>query len=424
MVVYKFGGASVKDADSVRNLTKIVTDCIDDKIIVVSAMDKTTRALEKLVNSYYKAQNDLWTIFNDIKNFHFSIIEKLVPDSTHSIYNETDRWFLKLQERLLISPSLCFDYDYDQIVSFGEIFSTVIVSQYLKFIEYQHLWVDIRKVIRTDNTYREAKINWELSEEIAKNTFLFQKYNSFVTQGFIASTTTDTTTTLGKEGSDFTAATLAFLLNAEKVVIWKDVDGVYNADPKRFPNPQKLDKISFHEAIELAYYGATVIHPKTIKPLQNKQIPLYVKSFIYPQNEGTLVKEFQVNDLPKMMPIFILKDDQLLISILPTDFSFIAEDNLSKIFALFAKYHIRINLMQNAAISFSACVDNVPEKIKPVIKELQKQFKVLYNDNLQLVTIRHYTLKAVEEVIQNKEILVQQKSRFTARFVVRNANSV
>jgi aspartate kinase len=312
-----------------------------------------------------------------------------------------------------------YNHHYDQIVSMGEIISSRIVAAYFNEVKSDCLWLDARGIIQTDNTYREGKVDFELTQQLAEKELvpLLKQHKLILTQGFIGGTSENFTTTLGREGSDYTAAILAYSTNAESVTIWKDVPGVLNADPKWFSDTKKIDSLTYQDAIELAYYGATVIHPKTIKPLQNKNIPLYVKSFIDSSAQGTIIKDSNKH-LP--IPSFIFKINQMLITISPRDFSFIAEDNLSKIFGLFHQHQVKINVMQLSAISFSVCVDMDDKKIQPLIQTLQNDYKVLYNDALELVTIRYYDQSTIDRVSINKEILMEQKSRYTVQLVVRN----
>jgi aspartate kinase len=301
----------------------------------------------------------------------------------------------------------------------GEVISTKIISAYLNDVGLQNKWVDARGLIQTDNSYREGKVDFELTETLIKRDLLpvFNSFNSIVTQGFIGGTSENFTTTLGREGSDYTASILAYCLNADNVTIWKDVPGVLNADPKWFSHTKKIDQLSYHDAIELTYYGASVIHPKTIKPLQNKNIPLHVKSFLQPQEEGTIIKD---GDKRLNIPSYIFKINQVLISIQPKDFSFIAEDNLSDIFEVFAKFGVKINLMQLSAISFSVCCDHDIIKIEALVNDLQTQFKVLYNSGLELMTVRYYTQETIDTLTAQKIILLEQRSRFTVQMVMRN----
>ncbi|PLX20271.1 MAG: aspartate kinase, partial [Marinilabiliales bacterium] len=310
-----------------------------------------------------------------------------------------------------------YDLKYDQVVSYGEILSTKIVSAYLNYQELRNNWVDIRKVFVTDDTYREATIDFELTGNQVKKTFTYDDEKIYLTQGFIGGSKKGFVTTLGREGSDYSAAVLANLLDAKKVVVWKDVDGIMNADPQYFDTSGKLDKLSYQEAVELAYFGAKVIHPKTLKPLHNKNIPLYVRSFINPDGEGTEIDCFKKYD--QNLPIFILKKDQMLISLFPKDLSFVIEDELSKIFKYLSEHRIKVNLIQNSAISISFCIDNANNKTKQLIEKFGEDYKVLYNDQLELLTIRHYSVAAIESVTKNRKIYIDQRSRHTAHFVIR-----
>ena len=418
MKVFKFGGASVKDADSVRNVAHILTSCNDEKITaVISAMGKMTNALEKLLAAYYHNSGDVDAEFSKIKEFHLNIAKGLFADSNHGIFSEIENIFSFLKTKLLLPASDNYDYEYDQIVPIGEIISSKILSAYLNFTGINNTWVDARSIIRTDNIYREARIDWNKTVELVKASMQFNNERVYVTQGFIGSTAENISTTLGREGSDFSAAILAYSLDAEEVVIWKDVPGVLNADPKYFDNTVKLDRLSYYDAIELAYYGASVIHPKTIKPLQNKKIPLYVKSFANPKLDGTVIQDDKIE---LMVPSFIFKMNQVLITISPRDFSFIAEQNLGDIFYKLSGLGIRINVMQNTALSFSISVDRDEKKILQLIKLLETDYIVKYNTNLELVTIRNYDNETIERVTENKEILLEEKSRNTMQMVMRD----
>ena len=347
-------------------------------------------------------------------------MNELFENKKHPIFNEVHNTFVEIEWEIEDEAVREYDYIYDQIVSVGEVLSTKIVSAYLNETGLSNTWQDIRNVIQTDNTHRNAKVDWELTEKLAQKeiqTKIAKGQSVILTQGFIGSSSELFTTTLGREGSDFSAGILAHCLNAESVTIWKDVPGMLNADPKWFDETTKLDNISYHEAVELAYYGASVIHPKTIKPLHNKNIPLFVKSFVSPKNDGTIINQNTQKD--DLVPSFIFKMNQVLISISAKDYSFIMEDSLSHIFGLFSERGVQINLMQNAAISFSVCVDFDNQKTMSLIDELKKNYKVLYNDALELVTIRHYDQKTIDRVTLDKEILVEQKSRQTARFVMK-----
>lgn len=415
MKVFKFGGASVKDADSVRNVVSVLKRFPNEQlIVVVSAMGKTTNALEKLTTVFFN-RKDYYSVFNEIKQYHFSILEKLFTNSSHPIFTEVNQIFFLLEKKIINHPLFSYDKEYDQIVSLGEIISTKIVSAYLNEAGIKNTWLDVRSIIHTDNSWREGKVNWLLTEEAGKK--IINGDRIFVTQGFIGKTADNFTTTLGREGSDYTAAILAYCINAESVTIWKDVPGVMNADPKWFDETKLIEQMNYQDAIELSYYGATIIHPKTIKPLQNKKIPLYVKSFLQPDEKGTVI-----NDLlsPLPVPCFIFKINQILISISPKDFSFIVEENLSGIFKTFSDYNVKINVMQNSAISFSVCVDNDDKKIPFLIAKLQENFRVLYNDDMELITIRYYDQSTIDRVCIGKKILMEHKSRYTVQLVVKN----
>lgn len=421
MQVFKFGGASVKDAASVKNVVEVLKLFPQQKLcVVISAMGKTTNALERLANAFFYKTENAETVLEEIKQFHISICDGLFPNKQHPIYTELENTFVELYWAIEDEPTHGFDFEYDQIVSMGEVVSTKIVSAYLNEIGVNNKWVDARGVIQTDNTYREGKVDFDLTESlVAKDLLpLFNHYSIVITQGFIGGTSENFTTTLGREGSDYTASILAYCLNAQNVTIWKDVPGVLNADPKWFSNTKKIEELSYHDAIELTYYGATVIHPKTIKPLQNKNIPLYVKSFLNPKETGTVVRD---GDKRLNIPSYIFKVNQVLISIQPKDFSFIAEDNLSDIFEVFSRYGVKINLMQLSAISFSVCCNDDKEKIQNLVNDLQQQFKVLYNSGLELMTVRYHTQETIDYLTQKKVILLEQRSRYTVQMVMKDA---
>ncbi|HWY37811.1 MAG TPA: aspartate kinase [Bacteroidia bacterium] len=419
MKVFKFGGASVKDAAAVKNAASIVKLYPGELIIVVSAMGKTTNNLERLMDAFFYKKENAEKVLEEIKQFHLSILKDLFPNPSHTIYTQIENDFVELHWAIEDEPTYSYNHEYDQVVCMGEIISSRILAAYLAEAGIPSTWVDARNIIQTDNTYREGNVDFELSQQLAQKELLplLKQHKVIVTQGFLGGTSENFTTTLGREGSDYTAAILAYCCGAEDVTIWKDVPGVLNADPKWFNNTQKIDELTYQDAIELAYYGATVIHPKTIKPLQNKNIPLYVRSFVKPDAEGTIIKNINKH-LP--IPSFIFKVSQILLTISPRDFSFIAEDNLSKIFALFHQHGIKTHVMQLSAISFSVCADMDEKKIEPLVAELQKEYKVLYNDNLELVTIRYYDQSTIDRVCINKQILLEQKSRYTVQLVVRN----
>ena len=420
MHVFKFGGASVKDAEAVKNVAEILKkSATKETIVVISAMGKTTNGLEELVKAFFNKTGGAESVLQKIRTYHFDIVKDLFPNKNHPVYNEIENSFVEINWIIEDEPLPDYNQVYDQIVSMGEIISTKIIAAYLTEKSLKNKWMDVRGVIQTDNTYREGKVNYELSEQCVKSELipLFKENKIVVTQGFIGGTSENFTTTLGREGSDYTAALLAYFTDAESVTIWKDVPGVLNADPKWFKNTKKIDELTYHDAIEFTYYGATVIHPKTIKPLQNKNIPLYVKSFLKSEDTGTLI---QGTEKRFSMPSYIFKINQLLISIQPKDFSFIGEGNLSMIFSLFDKYACKIHLMQNSAISFSVCIDEEGEKTDRLIQDLQSEFKVLYNSGLELLTIRNYDQQTIEKLIENKSILMEQRSRNTVQMVLSN----
>lgn len=421
MKVYKFGGASVKDAGAVRNVEKIISGNEDDLIVIISAMGKMTNALEEVVKLYLAGEGTAQAL-HEIRNFHDSIITELALTNDEFFMSLYDRLFDALTTKLGGEPTRNYDYEYDQVVSFGELISTTIVSGYLNSQGIDNEWIDARKVIRTDNTYREGKVDWELTEALfkSKTGSFFQnqdKRTICITQGFLGHTDTGQTTTLGREGSDYSAGIAAWCLEADSVTIWKDVPGMLNADPKYFNNTERLPRISFREAIELSYYGASVIHPKTIKPLQNKDIPLYVKSFVDPQAAGTIIQKDITAD--HLVPSYIFKSDQTLISISPRDFSFIVEGNLRDIFEAFHQTKIKVNLMQNSAISFSVCVNEDEPKLNHLIELLGDEYEVRYNTSLQLMTVRHYNEDILKTLKSDREVLLEQRSRHTTRFVMR-----
>jgi len=414
MKVFKFGGASLKDADSVRNVASVLKNFSGEQIIVVvSAMGKITNSLEKLADAYFYKKSQAKSILQEIEKYHLESVSNLFMDRSHAVYKELAAIFKGMEQNLNKAPSDSYNKEYDQIVSMGEIISSRIVSDYLNEAGVVNNWLDIRNVIKTDKTYREGKVDWEQTESLSRGL----ADGIRLTQGFLGRTEDGFTTTLGREGSDYTAAILAYCTNAESVTIWKDVPGVMNADPKWFDETKLIEQMSYQDAIELSYYGATVIHPKTIKPLQNKKIPLYVRSFNQPEEKGTLIND-QYSHLP--IPCFIFKVNQILLSIHPKDFSFIVEENFSDIFRIFAEHQAKINVMQNSAISFSVCTENDERKIPELIKTLQSKFRVLYNDNLELITIRYYNQATVDRVCIGKKVFLEHKSRYTVQLVVKN----
>ncbi len=418
MKVFKFGGASVKDADAVKNVAKVLSNFPDkDILVVISAMGKTTNLLEKLHEAYVNKQSNKQTLFEELKQFHYNIINQLITQTQSHAFDDIENIFIELECLLEAEPDKSFDYHYDQIVSYGEIFSTKIVSTYLNEAGIKNRWMDAQNFISTDNTYREGKVNWQLTtEKIAKTLLPIVQKKMVITQGFIGRSGSNVTLTLGREGSDYSAAIFAYGLNASSVTIWKDVAGVMNADPKRYPDAIKIKSLSYHKAIEMAFYGATVIHPKTIQPLLSKGIPLYVKSFINPNDEGTTVGVDKEQE--DQVPTYIFKQNQMLISISSKDFSFIVEENLSNIFALFAANGVKINVMQNSAISFTVCVDYNQQKCAQLINELEMHYKVKTNADLELLTISNYEIAQPQLFTQSKKILMEQRNRSSLQLVL------
>lgn len=423
MIVYKFGGASVSSAPAIKKMAEIVSAAGNDLFIVISAFGKTTNALEKLLALWYEDSQERYVIFEKLKNYHYEILRELIPRSTAPVYDEFEEQAEIIVRKLNSIPTPDFDFEYDQIVSFGELASTKIVSAYLNSLDIKNAWTDARKWLRTDNVYREANVNMDKSALFLREIISNGRHDIWITQGFIGGTDDGFATTLGREGSDYTAAIIANLLDARKLVVWKDVPGILTADPFFFPEAEKIDGLTYHEAIELSFYGAKVIHPKTIKPLQNKNIPLYVKSFVDPAAAGTMIHDI---DLPaSIKPILIIKKEQLLLSLAPRDFSFVIEDYLSRIFALFFKYRLKVNLIQHSAISITICMDNKGPFLKELLAEMKAGFRVLYNEGLELITIRHYTPEIIAKYTAGYSVLVEQRSRSTAMFVVsRNSSHV
>ncbi|WP_421754812.1 aspartate kinase [Croceimicrobium sp.] len=417
MRIFKFGGASVKDAAGVQRVASIVQHfTADDILIVVSAMGKTTNALEDLVKSFLNGKKeDCSKQLKDLKDSHQRIIDELFPQSNEHLTNEVSELFLQL-ETIVESPAVgSFNQVYDQIVSFGELISTKIVSAYLNFSGFENRWLDARKLIRTDQNYRAGRVNWNLTRRLVLDNV--KSGNSYITQGFIGSDDNFNPTTLGREGSDYTASVMAYVLQAEEVTIWKDVPGVLNGDPKVFQGTELLKKISFREAIELAFYGASVIHPKTIQPLQERGVPLRVRSFSDLEQEGTTISE-GVN-LEPFLPCFIRKSQQQLISLATRDLAFIAEDHLSKIYKLFHEYGLRVNLSQHAATSSSFCVNDDPIATPALLEQLKQSFDVSVIGDLELYTVRHYDNSAVADIQSRGRKLLEQVSTDTYQIVIR-----
>lgn len=416
MKIYKFGGASVKDPQAIRNLLKLLTSKDHGKLlIVISAMGKTTNAIEKIVARYLEEQK-IPVGLQELEKSHLQIAEELFPEPSHPVYSKISGLIEEIRNFMEHNKSNRYDYVYDQIVSYGELLSSNIVSEYLNTHDFKNTWIDARDLIKTDSTYRDAQVNWEETQDAIEKNINRTQVN--ITQGFIASDADNFTTTLGREGSDYTAGIFAYCLNAESLSIWKDVPGVLNADPREFSQTSLLNQISYEEAIELAFYGASVIHPKTLQPLQKKEIPLYVKSFVQPDGKGTSVR--RGNRIEPEIPCFIAKKNLVLISLSSLDFSFMVEENISEIFRLFHLYQMKVDLIQNSAISFSVCVDNRFNQLEKLIQHLKARFRVKYNTGVSLYTIRHFNDAAIASLEKDKEILLKQITRDTVQLVTRN----
>ncbi|MDN3596170.1 aspartate kinase [Zunongwangia endophytica] len=415
MKVFKFGGASVKDAEGVKNVLKVLEKHHNpDKLIVISAMGKTTNALEVIILKYLGGSSPEEEIKN-LKLFHFNIINVLFENKQAAVFEKVNQFFTNLSNFLQHNKSLQYDFVYDQIIGFGELISTTIVSEFLSLSGIRNDWVDAREFIKTDSTYRDAQVDWESTQK--KIVAEINPETITITQGFIGSDTNNFTTSLGREGSDYTAGIFAYCLNAESVTIWKDVPGVLNADPREFTETTLLNQISYEEAIELAFYGASVIHPKTLQPLQRKEIPLYVKSFYHPENEGTKVCRGNGCAVVPQMPCFIVKKNQAIISLSSLDFSFMVEENISEVFQLFHQYQMKVDLIQNSAISFSVCVDNKFNQLEKLIQHLKAKFRVNYQTGVSLYTIRHFDEKAINSVEKGKKVLLKQLTHNTVQMV-------
>ena len=415
MKVFKFGGASIKSANAIKNVAKILnSQDLSNCLLVISAMGKMTNAFEKITDAYFNNDQEKLTESIDFtSNFHFKIINNLFAEN-HVIHQKTTVLFEQLVGFLTQNKSRNYDYLYDQIVSYGELLSTTIVSDYLNEIKIYNNWVDVREIIITDAIFRDATVNWQETEKRIKTNIDFSKLT--IVQGFIGGDLNGNTTTLGREGSDFTAGIFAYCLDAESLTIWKDVLGVLNADPREFKEVQLLEHISYEETIEMAFYGASVIHPKTIKPIQNKKIPLIVRSFKNLNSPGTKVSEGVT--LEPTIPCFIVKKNQVLVSISSLDFSFIVEENISDIFKLFHKYQLKVNLIQNSAISFSVCVDNNLNHFDLFYNEIKNMYKVSFIKNVDLFTIRHFTENSLEGIYKLGTSLVSQINKNTAQIII------
>lgn len=414
MKVFKFGGASVKDAVSVKNIASVLkTVGYDNTLVVVSAMGKTTNAMEVVLKNYFENKSEFQSALQEVKKFHNQILLDLFNNERHPVFEALKSLFLELENLLKINKSPDYNFLYDQIIGYGELLSTTIISYYFTEIGLKNNWLDVRLFIKTDNYYRRANVDWDETQERISSKFDNTVLN--ITQGFLGSDANNFTTTLGREGSDYTAAIFAYCLNATSVTIWKDVPGVLNADPRYFENAQLLHQISYREAIELAFYGASVIHPKTLQPLQQKEIPLYVKSFLKPEDAGTKVSKGKT--LEPEIPCFIVKKNQVLISLSSLDFSYIVEENISEIFSLLHLYKMKVDVIQNSAISFSVCLENTYNNLEKLIQHLKAKFNVTCNDNVSLYTIRHFNEEAIKALEANKTVLLKQLTQQTVQIV-------
>jgi aspartate kinase len=416
MRVFKFGGASVKDANGVKNLASVLkTTGHENTLVVISAMGKTTNAMELVIENYFENKDELQSSIHEVIKYHNEILLDLFENERHLVFEAVKKLFDEMSLFFKSNKSPDYNYVYDQTIGFGELISTTIISHYLNEIGLKNHWLDVREFIKTDNYYRRANVDWDQTQDN-----IVSKVNTSVlniTQGFLGSDANNFTTTLGREGSDYTAAIFAYCLNTNSVTIWKDVPGVLNADPRYFENAQLLHQISYREAIELAFYGASVIHPKTLQPLQQKEIPLFVKSFLNPKADGTCVSKGKA--IEPHVPCFIVKKNQILISLSSLDFSYIVEENISEIFSLLHLYKMKVDVIQNSAISFSVCVDNIYDNRDKLLQHLKAKFNVTCHDNVSLYTIRHYNDVAIKELEKDKTILLKQLTQGTVQIVTK-----
>ncbi len=415
MRVFKFGGASVKDANGVRNVARVLQEVgYKDVFLVVSAMGKMTNAFEKLIQAYFYNTETFSVHVDKIRAYHYEIINDLFSVDHDAIINQVEGLFTEMTQFMIKNESRDYNFVYDQIVSYAELFSTKIVSAYLNDIGISNDWLDVRNCIATNSDFRDATVNWDRTKQYIRD--YVNDENLQITQGFIGRDAHLNTTTLGREGSDYTAAIFAYCLNAADVTIWKDVDGVLNADPRHFEETTLLVRISYTEAIELAFYGASVIHPKTLQPLQKKDIPLYVKSFLNLQAKGTKVSKGEA--ISPEVPCFIVKNNQILLSISSLDFSFIVERNISEIFNLIHEQRMKVNLIQNSAISFSVCLEDKYENFDKLLVSLESRFKIDFHKGVALHTIRHFTAESIDRIEQTNKVLLKQLTQETVQIVI------
>jgi len=416
MKVFKFGGASIKDISSIKNILKIISTYNEDRlVIVVSAMGKTTNALELVVHNYFNNKENLQASISEVYNFHSEIINNLFEKS-HPIFSDISKSFEKLNSFIKANKSPSYSFVYDQIVSLGELLSSRIIHHFLLNNNINCSFIDARNCIKTNSKYRGAKVEWDITNKKIKEYIKDSKIS--VTQGFIGSDKNNFTVTLGREGSDYSAAIFAYVLNAESLSIWKDVPGLLNADPKFFNNTKLLNQISYSETIELAFYGASIIHPKTLQPLQKKEIPLLVKSFKNPQSKGTIISKGI--DIEPLVPCYIFKQNLILLKLSSLDFSFMVEDNISDIFKELHKFKMKVDVIQNSAISFSVCFFDKYNKIKELIKNLEGKYKIDMHKNVSLFTIRHFDEKSIKKITNKRKLLLEQRTEKTVRLIFSN----
>ena len=416
MKVFKFGGASIKDISSIKNILKIISTSNEDRlVIVVSAMGKTTNALELVVHNYFNNKENLQASISEVYNFHSEIINNLFEKS-HPIFSDISKSFEKLNSFIKANKSPSYSFVYDQIVSIGELLSSRIIHHFLLNNNINCSFIDARNCIKTNSKYRGAKVEWDITNKKIKHYISDSKIS--ITQGFIGSDKNNFTVTLGREGSDYSAAIFAYVLNAESLSIWKDVPGLLNADPKFFKNTKLLNQISYSETIELAFYGASIIHPKTLQPLQKKEIPLLVKSFKNPQSKGTIISKGI--DIEPLVPCYIFKQNLILLKLSSLDFSFMVEDNISDIFKELHKFKMKVDVIQNSAISFSVCFFDKYNKIKELIKNLEGKYKIDMHKNVSLFTIRHFDEKSIKKITKKRKLLLEQRTEKTVRLIFSN----
>ncbi len=416
MKVFKFGGASIKDAPSIKNILEIISKYeMDNLVIVVSAMGKTTNALEKVVDSYFNDKTQLQSSISDVFNFHINILNNLF-EKNHFIFSELNTSFEKLGSFIKSNKSPSYSFVYDQVVSLGELISSKIIYEYLQKNNIDCSLIDARNCIKTNSKYRGGKVQWDMTNKKIKELISDSKIN--ITQGFIGSDSNNFTVTLGREGSDYSAAIFAYSLNAESLSIWKDVPGLLNADPKFFSNTKLLNQISYSETIELAFYGASIIHPKTLQPLQKKEIPLFVKSFKNPLSNGTVISKGV--DINPLVPCYIFKENLILLKISSLDFSFMVEDNISHIFKQLHDFKMKVDVIQNSAITFSVCFFDKYNKINELISNLEGKFKIQIHKNVSLFTIRHFDEKSIKKISNKRKLLLEQRTEKTVKLIFSN----